>query len=566
MKTLILALGIWGLAVCVEPLLAQRKMGPVTVPGLAKQSTLKSVMLDDLDGDGHADYAIANREITSPAYQSGRVQVISSQSGVVLATHWGPIGYSSFAEFIHAADFDGDGRLDILVAVPYSLPARIDVLDALSGAVIGVLSSTSTYNFGSSMDSLDVDGDGKEEILTCGFAPAVSSVVGLQGTVFVFQGGTGALLKLVTGIELDGAEMDCKFLGDVTGEGQPEIAVNMVSQNDPRGQAFEGRHSVWDILTLGIKIHENLSPAANTFVSGLTIVSDRNGDSINDYSVSSSNGLSYVHHQFSGATGAQLAVVNSMVPLSNSLWPIIRNLPDLDGDGLTELGAMYTPYLTTDPLPRVAVYSSTKLALIDEYLFPGTPVLGFSDLVLMPDLDGDGFEDLLVNDPAVYPIQGPMQRRSLAPALAPQAAGNHLSGLELLKVNASEGGIARRVDLAIGQAFNISFAADNTIAGPTDFIIFGMLGRPNTSTTYSSSFGDFVVTPRPSAIGNPNLFTLVDSLGYDPLAVFPAAPAPYALVAPLGLSGQTEFSLQGVSVTGAIPNVAISNAILIRVL
>jgi len=133
---------------------------------------------------------------------------------------------------------------------------------------------------------------------------------------------------------------------------------------------------------------------------------------------------------------------------------------------------------------------------------------------------------------------------------------------DLLKVNGSNGGPSRTVTLSLGAPLTITMAAAPGGQSPAPFILFGTLGHPAATATYTLplSVGQSVFPPCLLAPATPGLFTIVNGFGLDPCGTFfPSAQAPWSQGA-TGPGAPFTGTLQAVIQTAA-GSYAVSNAL-----
>ncbi len=194
----------------------------------------------DLDGDGWPEVVAAGtNKITALDGRTGRVTWTSPP----LTNNMDPLGYNYPA----VSDMDGDGKPEVTVGNA--------ILNGVDGSIRGqgrqgkgaapYGGTPSSGSYGTLSVPIDLDGDGKEELVTGNAAYKVDGTIkwqngGLDGLIAVadFDGdGQGEIVKTsgiyVTGMESDGTEvwgpvvysgnLGAPAIDDLDGDGTPDI-------------------------------------------------------------------------------------------------------------------------------------------------------------------------------------------------------------------------------------------------------------------------------------------------------------------------------------------------------
>jgi uncharacterized protein (TIGR03437 family) len=182
----------------------------------------EDVVAADLNGDGIPD-AIG---VTG----STVVVTLSQADGTALSPRTYPV--SANAAFVIAGDFNGDGKVDVAVAHSPFAPAPGSV-SILLGNGDGTLQSPLTAAAGQGVSSIaaaDFNGDGKLDIAVTN-APDVSAAATKVDTVSVLLGNGDGSFKTVATYPV-GAVPHSLLAADFNGDGKPDlIALNRASKN-----------------------------------------------------------------------------------------------------------------------------------------------------------------------------------------------------------------------------------------------------------------------------------------------------------------------------------------------
>jgi len=183
----------------------------------------------DLDGDGHTDLFVG-----APAYESGRVYLLSGKDGTVLRTFEPHAEGGSFGWYVgRLDDLDGDGKPDLVVGGPFARDASgVSVggawaLSSADGKELFHWKGTDRRGgFGGVVAPIgDLDGDGKGEIAVA--APATEDQARtLPGELRIYSGRTGKELRHWSGTQP--GEQFARMVvsaGDLDGDGVDDVAI-----------------------------------------------------------------------------------------------------------------------------------------------------------------------------------------------------------------------------------------------------------------------------------------------------------------------------------------------------
>ena len=331
------------------------------IHGLAVGDEFGTVVgtLPDLDGDGAP-------ELYTSASTSDVVQSDAGLIGVWLTPPVGDVTLSQADVLISAlyssvrlrdvvaGDLTGDGVLDLLVAgigsTVWVIPGPIvpGVYDVVTDSVAEVTAPVSTSDTGPSIAAGDVDGDGVDD-LVAGFGSANSFRLGSAGAVAVVHGPVAGVYEVDNG-DADavylGSQPSERFgdhvgLGDLDGDGAIDLVVGSSNAGgNGKGQVwafagpFTGGHPSSDaFLDLRGRSSEQL---------GLTLhVADYDHDGTSDLVAQTPSGVRAIPGPLSGVlelgTLPHFGTVNGPTDWYVGQRDAMAVVPDLDGDGVDEL-------------------------------------------------------------------------------------------------------------------------------------------------------------------------------------------------------------------------------------
>ena len=253
----------------------------------------------------------------------------------------------------------------------------------------------------------DVDGDGFDDIIVG--EPGAPSQGGFlsAGSAYVYSGATGGQLLRFDGEAAgDNLGWSVAVAGDVNGDSIPDLIVGAFNA-DPGGLSGAGSTYVYSGATGSLLHRIDGAAAGDQFGFSVAGAGDVNGDGVPDQIVSAVNaspggianaGSVYV---YSGATGGLLHQFDGGAG-NDGFGCSVASAEDVDGDGFADLivGARWADVGGVQDAGSAYVYSGATGALV--WQFNGATAsdyLGYS--VAGPgDVDGDGFDDLIVGAPA----------------------------------------------------------------------------------------------------------------------------------------------------------------------
>ena len=203
----------------------------------------------DVDGDGHADVLVGAPCADGSGAESGAAYVISGATGQTLfalagraaGDHFGigtaPVG----------GDLNHDGVPDSVVGAADAGAGARGVVYSISGADGSVLrtmtgdSTTVDLGWFFVAGVGDVDGDGVVDIYAGDFDAGAHQ--SYRGRAFVFSGATGKKIYVFTGATINAGAGPGRSAGDVDGDGVSDVAVG--SYTDSEGAPLAGRIDIY---------------------------------------------------------------------------------------------------------------------------------------------------------------------------------------------------------------------------------------------------------------------------------------------------------------------------------
>ncbi len=256
---------------------------------------------DDFDGDAIPDVALGvNSGLAT-------LTLLKGLGGGRFASSQ-PIGQFGTIFGVLSADLDNDGRRDLV----FSDYSKSNVTLLMNGGAMPFSppQTTNTHSSPTELAAADLNNDGLLD-LAVGTAAGVDILLHLPGTPITFETRT---LRTASGQPIHGVA-----IGDVTGDGQPDIIAN-----DAHGDL-----SVF-VATGNADFDKAVTLDAG-FSSHSPVVGDLSADRLPDIALADQSGV--LHVWFSQANGSPIP--QPTLPIGGR--PTCLRLADLDDDGLLDL-------------------------------------------------------------------------------------------------------------------------------------------------------------------------------------------------------------------------------------
>jgi hypothetical protein len=321
----------------------------------------------DVDGDGVNDViASAPGGIVGV---NAQVFVYSGATGILLRQWTGPQNYGRGVD--GCGDINGDGLDDVIIGRGAS---GCEIRDVGAGFIIRLIAPPSGAGiFGDKVAGVgDVNGDNVPDV-------AISAYN--SGTVEVASGATGAIIHSLSG----GASNRSPVIApcsDIDGDGVPEILTGIGDSGQSRARVFSGG--------TGAMLY-NWQQSSGYLGYSLAEVGDISGDGIPEIAVGGWQQVSPtgfgdgVVNVYSGQTGALIDLLYPPLGSPSDFGRAVAAAGDLNADGVPDVAVGAEHHLLI-----LSGATGTEIMRIDEQ-----PASGYGwSLDPMGDIDGDGYEDL----------------------------------------------------------------------------------------------------------------------------------------------------------------------------
>jgi gliding motility-associated-like protein len=388
-----------------------------------KGVTPSAIVVSDLNGDGKPDLAVVNKEAKLISlYRNtstvGSITAASFADKVDFAT-----GYRNTS--ITAKDLDGDGKPDLIVTNP-----DVNSLSIFKNTSIGGDFTTSTLapkvEIATGLIPVyvavsDLNGDGKPDL-------AVSS--SLSNAISVHQniGIRAAITTASFAPKVDfatGTRPACLVIGDLDGDGKPELAVANVKSNSI--SILRNTSPIGSITTESFAAKVDLAVGSTPLE---LVMADFDGDSKLDLAVNNTLAATVSIFKNTAVSG----IINStsfanVFNLAVEYAPQGLSIGDIDGDGKIDISVSYPK--------KLAIFRNTSQNGAGTASFAAqTDIIPTSDIVstAIGDLDGDGKPDFITNGStfiSIYRTIGVPVITSFSPTIAYTGSRIAINGANL---------------------------------------------------------------------------------------------------------------------------------------
>jgi hypothetical protein len=440
-------------------------LGPVTTlfgPDQVTQQKCLPFAVGDFFGNGLPELFVGCSAAPNPSY----LRVFLNGTGVLAGIRFGDLGpiYTNhgFGRAISAADLNGDGKLDLIVAdnanstVDVSLntssSSDLAIMKATFAAVQTFSSSPLSFQFNADIAVADLNGDGKPDVVVAD-GGAVGILINTTAT-----GAAAASFSPIQILSVTGGAFAIRS-ADINGDGKPDLVVT-----NPSGST--------------ILMNTTLSGAATASFSATDLpegsqdleVADFNGDGLPDLIISTNCSVA-LNTTAPGATIASFATAQNMCSEQDGSTLVVI---DLNGDGRPDIVVgdqdqiLLTAVLNTTP-------AASPVARVDPaFTFPASRSfqlgLDFPFQMHAIDANGDGRQEFIVsvlgsNGVEMDSFDNRYASTATAPAL--NTAQSFAAGAGPASVTSADVNGDHRPDLIIANAgdHSVSVLLDTTAPG-----------------------------------------------------------------------------------------------------
>ena len=209
--------------------------------------------LNDINGNGLADFAVGDTSTISPLNNNDGSVYVYDGSGALLYQVFGTSAGEAFGTALaNMGDITNDGVDDFAVSALAS--SRVYVFNGATGQSVYppiIYTPWAISAFGSALANVgDVDNDGINDVAVG--APMVSSAGWTMlnnGAVYIYSGANGALINSLFGYVSAQNFGRSLVSADITGDGMKELIVGASYANSLQGTAYVYSGSAFNLLT-----------------------------------------------------------------------------------------------------------------------------------------------------------------------------------------------------------------------------------------------------------------------------------------------------------------------------
>ncbi|MFV5703336.1 choice-of-anchor tandem repeat GloVer-containing protein [Flavobacterium sp. XS2P12] len=352
-----------------------------------------SVAINDLDGDGKPELAVAN-------HWSSTISVFRNTAiigSIDIGSFGDKVDFTSggYPDCVAIGDLDGDGKPELAVANQFSSLSVFQNTATLGS--IGVDSFASKVDFDAGSQPLfvaigDLDGDGKPELVTVDYSSSAVSV--FRNTAILGSIGANSFAAKVD--FATGSQPYSVAIGDLDGDGKPDLAVPNINSNTVsiyRNTITLGNIGL-DSFAAKVDFNTGLLPAS-------AAIGDLDGDGMSDLAVANSGSAPYTVSVFRN-NPVFPPTITSFSPSSGcaNTSSLIITGTNFTNATAVKIGGINVLTFTVDSATTITATIGAGTTGLIEVTTPGGVALSVSNFTVIPlityfrDLDGDGFGNI----------------------------------------------------------------------------------------------------------------------------------------------------------------------------
>ncbi len=210
-------------------------------------SNSASVAVGDFNGDHVADLVVANQCQSSSNCTNGSVGILLGKGDGTFRPAQNYVSGGNNTAAVAVSDFNGDGSSDLALANQCQLASNCDdgSISVLLGNGDGTFQAAQNFTsdgvFAFTVDSGDLNGDGKADLVVVDQCQTDSNCV---GSVTPLLGNGDGTFQVPPCYASGGYDADSVAIGDLNGDGKPDLVVANLCQGNSCGQGSYGSVSV----------------------------------------------------------------------------------------------------------------------------------------------------------------------------------------------------------------------------------------------------------------------------------------------------------------------------------